>query len=272
MEADEGNIGGWDISNGSLIRDDGQYGSQVKTGTGLLTGKYELFSSDTAYIGNIRFYAGKPQNQAIVDTSSTPSYADFITAATANYKSANLFITDSGYFIGHRLILRDSFNEDTTGHHINLLYNEVRYGATKYATWINIIDTVNNTTSDARKKHDIKLLSDKYDILFDNLIPKTYKYNTGDSDRDHTGFIAQDILDAINTAGLTTKEFAAFIVENPGSDDEIMRLRRDEFVALNTWQIQKLKQKVPNPPDEDGNYVLKCSIVDGIKTYSWVAM
>lgn len=272
IDADEGYVGGWIIRKGSLTRDEGQYGAS-ETGSGLLTGRYELYNStDSASIGNIRFYAGKPLNQAIVETGSATTFFEFQELATANYKSAKLFITDNGYFIGRSLIIRDSYNEDSTGHHINLRHNEVFYSSQHRATWLNIIDTVNNMTSDARIKRDIKPLSDKYDILFDTLAPKSYKYVAGDSDRVHTGFIAQDVLDAIYTAGLTTKEFAAFIVENPGTENEIMRLRKDEFVSLNTWQIQKLKQKVPNPPDEDGDYVLKCSIVNGVKTYSWAAM
>jgi predicted nucleic acid-binding Zn-ribbon protein len=34
------------------------------------------------------------------------------------------------------------------------------------------------------------------------------------------------------------------MLTSPGEEDECWYLRRDEFVALNTWQIQKLKPRV----------------------------
>jgi hypothetical protein len=34
------------------------------------------------------------------------------------------------------------------------------------------------------------------------------------------------------------------VLNKPGEQDECWYLRRDEFVALNTWQIQKLKPRV----------------------------
>ncbi len=99
--------------------------------------------------------------------------------------------------------------------------------------------------SDRNKKHDIDLLGDSYDELFDQLIPVKYKYNDGDSGRFHTGFIAQDVLDAITKTGLTTKDFAAYTESDPGNEAESTRaLRYEEFISLNTWQIQKLKARV----------------------------
>ena len=99
-------------------------------------------------------------------------------------------------------------------------------------------------TSDKNLKNTISQYTDAYDLLFDSLQPVTFKYNYGKSGRLHSGFVAQDVLCALTKAGLTTKDFAAY-VEIPVGDDNIERgLRYDEFVALNTWQIQKLKQRV----------------------------
>lgn len=99
-------------------------------------------------------------------------------------------------------------------------------------------------TSDRNKKHDIMQMDDRYGILFDSLLPITYKYNDGQSGRTHTGFIAQDVMSAISVAGLTTADFAAY-VETPNLDGDTVRsLRYEEFVSLNTWQIQKLKARV----------------------------
>ena len=51
-------------------------------------------------------------------------------------------------------------------------------------------------------------------------------------------------MKAVNDAGLTDLDFAAICIQDPGTDAEIWTLRRDEFVSLNTWQIQKLKKRV----------------------------
>jgi hypothetical protein len=45
-------------------------------------------------------------------------------------------------------------------------------------------------------------------------------------------------------------DFAAVMLEDPGEDGECWHLRRDEFVALNTWQIQKLKSRVSELEDK----------------------
>ena len=95
------------------------------------------------------------------------------------------------------------------------------------------------TDSDQKLKHDIEVLSDSYSDLFDRLQPMRYKYNNGTSDRFHTGFIAPSVERAIEEAGLSTQDFAAFI----RTKDKCM-LRYEEFIALNTWQIQKLKARI----------------------------
>ena len=103
-----------------------------------------------------------------------------------------------------------------------------------------------NTTgqSDRNVKNSISDIDD-YDVVFDNLKPCRYKYNHGTSDRYHTGFIAQEVVSAVESAGLTTQDFAAVIhLEQPDENGCEWLLRRDEFVALNTWQIQKLKKRV----------------------------
>lgn len=101
-----------------------------------------------------------------------------------------------------------------------------------------------NSVSDLRAKNSISEFDDNYEILFDSLSPKRYKYNDGESNRYHTGFIAQDVVDAIKRSGLTTQDFAAVCLEGMDNDVGYWWLRRDEFVALNTWQIQKLKARV----------------------------
>lgn len=116
-----------------------------------------------------------------------------------------------------------------------------------YGTWTG---AVTGTYSDRNLKHDIEDLDTRYEILFDALRPKRFKYNDGTSNRYHTGFIAQDVNTAIEAGNLTTQELAAFYrweVNDPDAEDfgqEYLALRYDEFVAINTWQIQRLKQRI----------------------------
>lgn len=101
------------------------------------------------------------------------------------------------------------------------------------------------TGSDRTLKHDIEKLGEGYSNLFDSLQPVRYKYNDGQSNRYHTGFIAQEVEDAVLSAGLTTKDFAAvcYHMDDNGNKSNYS-VRYSEIVSLNTWQIQKLKPRV----------------------------
>ena len=120
--------------------------------------------------------------------------------------------------------------------------------------WIsNIAQTtaVYSGESDKNVKNSISLFEDNYENLFDNLKPCKYKYNHGTSNRYHTGFIAQEVVEAIENADLTTQDFAGVIkLEEPNDNGCEWLLRRDEFVALNTWQIQKLKSRISELENE----------------------
>lgn len=113
-------------------------------------------------------------------------------------------------------------------------------------TWTS--DSSISVTSDADKKHDIADVTDAYSVIFDKLKPRLYKYNDGKSNRIHVGFVAQEVEEAILAAGLTTQDFAAFVrAEVPnvetGETETVCMLRYEEFIALNTLEIQKLKAK-----------------------------
>ena len=101
-----------------------------------------------------------------------------------------------------------------------------------------------NSISDARKKQNMEPFIVQYDKFFNALQPMRYQYIEGTSQRYHTGFIAQQVAVALENSGLTTQEFAGIMLHNPEQDDECWFLRRDEFIALNTWQIQLAKQKI----------------------------
>ena len=107
------------------------------------------------------------------------------------------------------------------------------------------LDSGSKITSDLTKKNSISVIDNRYDILYDNLTPCTFKYNNGVSGRYHSGFIAQEVYDAVIKADLTTQDFAAVCYDvNEQGERVDWAIRYSEIVALNTWQIQKLKEKV----------------------------
>ena len=105
-------------------------------------------------------------------------------------------------------------------------------------------NTSGSIVSDRNKKNTILPFAEPYEKLFDMLLPVTYKYNYGTSNRTHSGFIAQDVASAIEKSGLTTQDFAAYIETEDEKGDTVRAIRYEEFVAINTWQIQKLKARV----------------------------
>lgn len=104
--------------------------------------------------------------------------------------------------------------------------------------------------SDLRIKNSIGYNLDKYDNFFMALKPSRFKYNDGTSGRFHLGFIAQEVEQAMEEAGLTTRDLAALIkepvqeVREDGITDFRYGLRYGEFIALNTHMIQKLYRMV----------------------------
>lgn len=73
------------------------------------------------------------------------------------------------------------------------------------------------------------------------------KYNEGDT-YTHFEFISQDIEESLSQLDMTNEDFGAVvknsIIDNNGEEKEKYYLRYNEFIALNTWQIQQLKSRV----------------------------
>lgn len=111
--------------------------------------------------------------------------------------------------------------------------------------WRNIYAATSTIgSSDRNEKKDIVEISDVYGELFDELKPVTYKFIQNTSDRTHIGFIAQDIEESMNKIGLSTKNFAGLCSWTKRDGTLGYGLRYGEFVALNTYEIQKLKKRV----------------------------
>lgn len=108
------------------------------------------------------------------------------------------------------------------------------------------------STSDREEKNSINYdIDPRFDVLWANLKPCTGKFNNGTSGRTHMFLIAQDVEAAIETAGLTSTDFAAFI-KSPKEDEDgnvidgvyIYGLRYEEFIPLCIRRIQMLEARV----------------------------
>lgn len=108
----------------------------------------------------------------------------------------------------------------------------------------------NAIASDRNEKHSIEYLDERYEVFFDSLCSRRFKYNSGTSNRYHTGFITQEIQSGLQDANILESEFAGIITFDNGTEAEILgqqtssALRYYEFIALNTWQIQLLKPRM----------------------------
>lgn len=108
--------------------------------------------------------------------------------------------------------------------------------------WAKDAISQSSTGSDRNLKNSINTFSeDAHELLFDSLKPCTFKYNNGNSDRRHFGFIAQEVNEGIEKAGLTLQDVATSCY---WEQEGYWTLRYSEFIPLNTWQIQKLKARV----------------------------
>lgn len=111
--------------------------------------------------------------------------------------------------------------------------------------------------SDRRLKNNINYDFDRYDEFFMGLKPATFKYNNGHGGRLHSGFIAQDVEDALHSAGLSNMDFAGLVIapieevnEADGITDNYYKLRYGEFISLNTHMIQKLYRRITKLENE----------------------
>lgn len=113
-----------------------------------------------------------------------------------------------------------------------------------------------STSSDEREKYDIMSIADYptmysrsgsgnvFEQLFSKLVPKTYGLNIEYDDKLHIGFVAQDVVSALEEVGIPAEgtglvDHDEWIDEETGEEKDRYGLAYEEFIALNTYMIQK---------------------------------
>lgn len=105
------------------------------------------------------------------------------------------------------------------------------------------------TTSDKAAKKDIVYGLDKYDVLFDELKPCSFRMNHKKADeRIRTGLIVQDIDEVLPVVGLTRDDFAGLHMSEKEGESG---LDYTQFIALLIDQVQKLKKRVKALEDKE---------------------
>ena len=112
-------------------------------------------------------------------------------------------------------------------------------------TWSDVYaDNGEIQTSDQNQKNSIEPLPDKYISMLDNVTPVRYKLNDGTSGRYHVGFIAQDVEQAMESAGVSDLEFGGWIKDVDEDGNTVYMLRYTEMIAILWAKIKKLEQRI----------------------------
>lgn len=94
----------------------------------------------------------------------------------------------------------------------------------------------------SKRKTNISTLTDQYEQFFDGLLPKKFVYNSYIENSYHMGFIFEEVGESLIRAGLRETDFSGYVLTVPTTGEG--HLAYSEFIALNTWQIQKLKPRM----------------------------
>lgn len=98
--------------------------------------------------------------------------------------------------------------------------------------------------SDRNIKNSIEALPEKYVRMFELVEPKRYKLNSGTSGRYHTGFIAQEVENAMRACGIESKEFAGWAAAKREDGSETYFLRYSEFIPILWAKVREQEERL----------------------------
>lgn len=224
------------VFSGSLSAATGTFAGKLSAATGTFAG--ELSAASGTFAGSLSAASGRLGDGIIIGTRGTCTLSGYETGGSSTVGMKLAFQTNT-----YLTMYSDRGGQCARLNADNYIYFDTQNGRL-YGTWL--LDGTEVVTSDANAKNSICDIALSYADVFDSLRPVTFKYNNGTSGRLHVGFIAQDVRKAIIDAGLSTDAFAGFVEysASESNDERMLGLRYDEFIALNTWQIQKLKARV----------------------------
>lgn len=240
LQAVSANIGGFKISSNQLISANSAsftYNNSTiyylrtmlsPTGFGIMfDGEYSATTGVHGYDGYRLKIEGLTQGSTPYESAIT------VTGPGLCYirsRSVGGTVTNLMRFAGS-----DAYNASTSLQYI-YVYKSAYFASTISCTSL-------TERSDERLKTDINDMSDKYITLFDCLAPRTFRFKD-DLTKLHTGFIAQELLSAIDKSGLTADEVGAFVDVN--KDGSEYHIAYTELTAILTAKIKQLENKIKN--------------------------
>lgn len=175
-------------------------------------------------------------------------------ASTADYKmtleskameltatSGNLYLSGNN---GRSALNFDYDFIDCRGDFVPNANNRYNLGAPNFV-WSTIYCSTNELNgSDRNIKNSIEALPVKYVRMFELVEPKRYKLNSGTSGRYHTGFIAQEVEDAMRACGIDSQEFAGWAAAKLDDGSETYFLRYSEFIPILWAKVREQEARI----------------------------
>ena len=263
--------------NGGMIQANSVTATQIdatnlKVDAANITGTLTIgqLPSSVAETGDIPTKVGQLSNDegyqtetgvtTIIDGRVTTDYVNAL-GITAQYVSANAVLADGitlngmfhvpGYgYIGGRNSIANAAavmsGENMKGYCLAgsvsaaIVYDNYKIWVQYDGAFTNDSDGI-SVYSDRRMKHDIRYDIDRYDAFFDALKPASFLFNGDKCGRRKTGMIAQDVLAAMELAGIKQSDFSAL---KYNKEEDRYTLAYEPFISLCIEQIQRLKKRL----------------------------
>lgn len=162
-------------------------------------------------------------------------------AMELNATSGNLYLSGNN---GRSALNFDYDFIDCRGDFAPNADNRYNLGAPNFV-WSTIYCSTNELNgSDRNIKNSIEALPEKYVRMFDFVEPKRYKLNSGTSGRYHTGFIAQEVEDAMRACGIDSQEFAGWAAAKLDDGSETYFLRYSEFIPILWAKVREQEARI----------------------------
>ena len=239
INATAGEIGGCDIQDGVLNISAANITSGTIANARIPNLNADKITAGTLDVGRIPNISADKITSGTINTSRL----DASVITTGNFSSKTLSTSNLTMASGCRLGVASEYNAK--------LYSSGGYtwmeaftssNSSYLSSIMNIVRAGVNVASTRDIKNEIHDFDDRYDAFFDKLNPQLFKYNFEPDLGYSMGFIWEEAKSSMNECGLSDNDLGA--IHESGGTIGGKVLRKDDFVALNTWQIQKLKAKI----------------------------
>lgn len=211
-------------------------------------------SDDVLYLGSMSSY---PHSGSTYIASANKTVALRCGGNAINFAVGGDSPTGSTY----RRLTWNTYGESVA--YLTCAANGISHLGSSSNKWKNVYATTGTIqTSDRNAKKNIEDMDDRYIQLFDMVRPVTYQLLVGD--RIHTGFISQEVEEAMEKVGLTAEELGFFckdiqveivededgkeyqkeVLDENGNPVYIYSLRYEEYIAIMAEKIHRLEARL----------------------------